>query len=103
MVLSGTCSEKARVVIRVLKGSVLSLLFVFYISDVDSHLTSTLLKFADDTQVLSSVSTQDDINEHRSNLVLLGDWSNNWLALYNVDKCNVMQRERRNPLVSYSL
>ena len=49
------------------------------------------------------MSTQEDINQLRSDLVLLGKWSTDWLMLFNINKCNVMQVGTNNPLVSYSL
>ena len=59
-----------------LQGSVLSpILFVIYINDIGKYIVSKILKFADDTKVLSSVSTQEDINKLRLDLVLLGEWS----------------------------
>ena len=53
-----------------------SILNVFYINDIDKYLASNILKFVDDAVILISVSTQEDINKIRSDLILLlGKWS----------------------------
>ena len=78
-------------------------MFIIYINDTNKYLKSKILKFADNTKVLNSVSTQNDINKLTSDLVLLGDWSSDWLMLFNVDKCKIMHLGKNNPLVSYSL
>ena len=104
MVLNGSYTEWAHVVSRVPQRSILCpILFIIYINDIDKYIASKVLKFADDTKVPSSVSTQEDINKLRSDLVLLGEWSSDWLMLFNVDKCEVMNLGKNNPLVSYSL
>jgi len=66
------------------------LLFVIYINDIDQAVKNKLLKFADDTKVFGSVSSQDQIESLRSDLVSLCKWSEEWLMLFNVDKCKVM-------------
>ena len=55
-----------------------------------NYIASKILKFTDDTKVLRSVSTQEDINKLRSDLVLLEKWSSDLLLLFNVDKCKIM-------------
>ena len=52
---------------------------------------SNLLKFADDTQIFSVVQTKNDIVKLQKDLLNLGKWSQDWLMLFNVDKCKVKE------------
>ena len=45
------------------QGSVLGpILFIIYLNDIDKYIASKVHKFADDTKLLSSVSTHIDLN-----------------------------------------
>jgi ribonuclease P/MRP protein subunit RPP40 len=91
VVLLGSNSKCTRVKSSVLHGSVLGpLLFLIYINDIDDSVCSNLVEFADDTKVFSVVQTKNDIDRLHKDLLNLGKWSQDWLMLFNVDKCKVM-------------
>ena len=84
--------------------SVLGLvLFVIYINDIDSYVSSKILKFADDTKIMVVVSRPEGVMQLRQDLVDLYRWSNDWLMLFNNDKCKVMHLGNKNPCVKYDL
>jgi len=65
------------------------LLFLVYKNDIDDSVCNILLKFADDTKVFSFVSDINDVNKLQDDLKNLCKWSEDWLMLFNVDKCEV--------------
>ena len=65
------------------QGSVLGpTLFVIYINDIDDGITSSLLKFADDTKLLRKVGTQDDCEALQKDLHTMHKWSEDWQMLF---------------------
>ena len=65
-------------------------LFVIYINDIDDGITSSLLKFADDTKLLRKVGTQDDCEALQKDLHTMHKWSEDWQMLFNIDKCKCL-------------
>ena len=85
--LNGRESDWIDVLSRVPQGSVLGpVLFVIYINDIDSYVSSKILKFADDTKIVDVVSSPEGVKQLRQDLVDLYRWSNDWLMLFNTDK-----------------
>ena len=67
--INGKASGWEKVTSGVPQGSVLGpTLFIIYINDIDDGITSSLLKFADDTKLLRKVGTQDDCEELQKDL-----------------------------------
>ena len=66
-------------------------MFVIYINDIDSYVNSKILKFADNTKIVGVVSSPEGVKQLRQDLVNLYRWSNDWLMLFNTDKCKVMK------------
>ena len=79
------------------------LLFIVYINDIESNLLSVLFKFADDTKVLGSVSSEDEINIIRHDLSLLEKWSEDWQMPFNTQKCKVLHVGHSNFRADYTL
>ena len=53
-------------------------LFVIYINDIDSYVSSIILKFADDTKIVGVGSSPEGARQLRQDLVDLYRWSNGW-------------------------
>ena len=61
-------------------------LIVIYIHDIDSYVSSKILKFADDAKILGVVSSTDSVMLLRKGLVDIY----RWLMLFNTDKYKVL-------------
>jgi myo-inositol-hexaphosphate 3-phosphohydrolase len=74
-----------------------------YISDIDESVRNRLLKFADDTKVFIVVSDINDVNKLQTDTKNLCKWSEDWLMLFNVDKCKVMHIGNNNGKAKYEM
>ena len=96
MVLNGNVSAWLYVISGVTQGSILwLLLFLVFINDIDKG-PNRLLKFADDTKLVGTVSNDLEIEQLRSDLKQLYDWSIDWQMLFNINKCKVLHFGYRN-------
>ena len=69
------------------QGSVLGpFLFLIYISNLDDNITSSLLKFADDTKDFRRVNNDGDKQHLQNDLHKLVKWSEKWQMLFNFEK-----------------
>ena len=79
--------EISSVLSGVPKGSVLGpLLFLIYINDLDDNITSTLLKFGDDTNVFRKANNDGDKQHLQNDLDKLVKWPEKWQMLLNFGK-----------------
>jgi hypothetical protein len=91
-VLDGVSSEAVSVDSGVPQGSVLGPgLFLFYINDLQSRLTSKVRLFADDTIIYLTIANEDDASTLQEDLNKLGQWENEWCMKFHPDKCNVLR------------
>ena len=73
------------------QGSVLGpVLFIIFIDDLDEGLASRILKFADDTKLISAVGSEEEVDSLRRDLRILVKWSEDRQMAFNVDKCSVI-------------
>lgn len=104
VVLLGSSSQWISVKSGVPQGSVLGpLLFLIYINDIDKGIHSKVLKFADDTKLYSVVANQSDVKRLKVDLINICNWSNEWLMLFNVEKCKVMHMGYNNTKMEYEM
>ena len=104
VVISGKSSAWKDVVSGVPQGSVLGpTLFLIYINDIDINISSTILKFADDTKVYRSTATPHDIQMLQQDLCQLYKWSTDWQMLFNVQKCKSLHIGHSNVHHSYHM
>ena len=78
-------------------------LFVIYINDIDDGITSSMLKFADDTTLLRKVGTQDDCEALQKDLHTMHKLSEDWQMLFNIDKCKCLHIGYGNNHTTYQL
>ena len=88
------------------QGTVLGpLLFVLYINDLSSVVSSKVRLFADDCLIYRNIKNKEDQIALQKDLNLLENWGNTWGMRFNTDKCNIMRvsRTRDLKLFNYSL
>ena len=95
--IDGTCSSVEDVTSGVPQGSVLApILFLIYISDINSCLKSCQLKtFADDNTIFAAISDQNDAQSLQIDLGSILLYSEQWQLKLSVEKCNSLSFGRR--------
>jgi len=63
------------------------LLFLLFINDIDCGVVNKLLKFADNNKLIGIVFSEAEVEQLRSYLKRLYDWSLDWQMLFNTQKC----------------
>ena len=66
-------------------------LFIIFINDLDEKITGGVMasKFADDTNVRRTVTTEEERAELQEALLKLERWANMWGMEFNVSKCKL--------------
>ncbi len=79
-------------------------MFIIYINDIDVGLNNFISKFADDTEIGNSITTdldrmslQDDMRTKKS------EWSERWELPCNANKCHILQIITRNRKFKYEM
>jgi len=102
--INGKKSEWGNVTSGVPQGSVLGpLLFIIYINDLETGISSDISKFADDTKIGRLVKHTDDARMLQEDLNRLHDWAEKWEMQFNVNKCSIMSVGKGNRPVDYTL
>ena len=87
VVLNNVTSSSVDVLSGVPQGSVLgSLLFLLYINDLPSSVSSNVKLYADDTLVYRIIHTPEDIATLQRDLDILSKWAKKWLMSFNLFK-----------------
>ena len=66
------------------------LLFLIYINDLEFGIDNWILKFADDTEIFTRITDNNDWHSLQDDLTKLTTWSEKWQMLFNTSKCKVM-------------
>ena len=104
VVLNGKFSRLQDVLSGVPQGSVLGpILFLIFVNDIDTVVSSHIQKFADDCKVCRSVPTAEDIDIRQQDINNLCQWSKDWQMLFNVKKCKVLHIGHNNAYCDYSM
>lgn len=78
------------------QGSVLGpLLFLIYINDLPSTITSSIRLFADDCVLYRTISSDSDLSTLQSDLNKVCNWCVTWQMRLNINKCKTMRISRR--------
>ena len=102
--INGEKSEWGEVTSGVPQGSVLGpLLFIMYLNDLDTDVSSNLSKFADDTKIGRVINGVEDCQALQNDLDKLHEWSSKWQMEFNVDKCKVIKMGPPSVDISYML
>lgn len=106
VVCGGSVSSFCPVVSGVPQGTVLGpLLFLVYINDLPSVVSSTTRLFADDSLLYRRITTQVDVESLQNDLDQLQKWEDKWEMCFNPDKCKVLRLTlKQKPIISqYSI
>ena len=96
-------SDWLQVLSRVPHGTVLGpIVFVVYINDVDVNLSRYVLKFADDANVFSEVSSLDKVANLQSEIDKLYKWSEDWQMMFIAQKCKCLHIGYESTYANYS-
>ena len=85
------------------QGSVFAIFCLLYILTILMSILIAVLKFADDANVFSEVSSLDKIANLQSDLDKLYKWSEDWQMMFNAQKCKCLHIGYKNTYANYSI
>ena len=102
VVINGCFSEWSPVLSGVPQGSILGpLLFILYINDLPSAVSSSRKIFADDVAMYCPVHSANDCKAFQHDLDLVSTWCSKWQMRLNVSKCELLCiTNKRSPVQS---
>jgi len=91
VIVNGECSHWSQVWSGIPQGSVLGpLLFLLFVNDLQSWITTHTRMFADDTKIWTKIACKEYVDKLQKDLDNLSSWSTKWLLQFNPEKCVVM-------------
>ena len=91
VIINGCFSERSPVMSGVLQGSILGpLLFILYINDLPSSISSYMKIFADNVAMYHSVDSPNDCRVFQHDLNLVSTWCAKWQMRLNPSKCDIL-------------
>ena len=105
VIIEGESSRDIEVYSGVPQGTVLGpLMFLIYINDIASYMTSTCRLFADDCIIYRSIESKTDCICLQNDLDHFSQWNNLWQMEVNITKCAVIHCSRSSTLqYSYNI
>ena len=104
VVINGVKPTTSNFLSGVPQGSVIgSLLFLIYINDLPSQVSSEVLLFADDVKLYCPIVNQQSNFQMEQDLLSLREWSLKWLLNFNVIKSFTMHLGSTNPCHMYCM
>ena len=95
VVVDGVSSPPVRVLSGVPQGTVLGpLMFLLYINDIATGISSPLRLFADDCLLYQTIKSIEDSIILQKDLELLSQWTTVWQMKFNISKCIVIRCTR---------
>ena len=95
VVVDGSFSDTAHVGSGVPQGTVLGpILFLCYINDLPSSVSSDVRLFADNCLLYRPIKTRDDQKKLQEDLTKLERWADIWGMKFNPSKCSVFRVKR---------
>ena len=105
VVVRGTFSSWTHVRSGVPQETILGpILFLIYVNDISSNISSSIKMFADDTKVYREITDlENDTRTLQTDIVRLVDWATLWQLRFNPEKCETMRitRSRDRSVPSY--
>ncbi|KAI8484062.1 hypothetical protein Bbelb_381800 [Branchiostoma belcheri] len=102
--IDGDMSDWVKVTSGIPQGSVLGpFLFVVFINDMPSAISSTCYLFADDAKVFRRVNSPDEVATLQADINNLAVWSKDWQLSFNIEKCKCMHIGYGNPCQEYEM
>ena len=102
VVIDGHESNWLEVTSGVPQGSILGpLMFLVYITDLPSSVTSNVDLFADDSVIHRQISTSNDCVLFQENLNQVGDWCDASLVQLKNEKCRIVHVTRQKKPLNY--
>ena len=102
VIVNGERSLDSRVISGVPQGSVLGpLLFLCYINDITSGISSAIKLYADDVLIYRVVNCTDDCKMLQRDLDTLQTWAHKWNMSFNSAKCEFLQVSNKQSILSF--
>ena len=92
VVVNRSKSERKMVISGVPQGTVLGpLLFLIFINDIESQITSSIRLFADDSALYRPIYSESDSLSLQEDIFMLKKWANIWQVALYVNKCTLLR------------
>jgi len=105
VLLQNERSQSCSVLSGVPQGSVVGpLLFLLYISDLPSNVTSKIRLYADDVILYREIHSEDNVFRLQKDLDAITQWADIWLMKLNLSKCeHLIVTNKKTPACEFNV